>query len=334
MKKVTLSDIAQKTGFSINTVSHALHDKKDISEKTKKLVKDAASKLGYIGNSSASYLRSGRSGNVALIVSDISNPHFSIMIKEMERNLRVLGYSAFVLNTDENEKTEKEAIISALAKNVDGIIICPVQKSVKNMEFLEKAEAPFVLFGRRFKDREWDYVVLDDEHGGYAAAHGLLEMGHRKILFLEGPEYISSASERILGARRAFDELKLENAVLYELTVPATQYCNEKKMVEILEKYPECTAIIAFSDMIALEACHALRLMKKRVPEDVSVLGFDNIASKFFLPLMLSSVSSSKTNMATVAVDILMKKMTESDFKTSKIVLPTKLILRETTTNL
>lgn len=334
MKKVTLSDVAKKTGFSINTVSHALHDKKDISDKTKEIVRNAARELGYIGNSSASFLRSGKSKSVALIVSDISNPHFSIMIKEMEHTLSNLGYSAFVLNTDENEETERKAIVSALEKNVDGIIICPTQKSTKNIEYLEKTEVPFVLIGRRFKNKKWDYVVLDDEHGGYVASKGLLDLGHRKILFLEGPEYISSSTERINGAKKAFYEACLDDATLYELTVPTTHYRNEKSMVEILKNHSDCTAIIAFSDMVALEACHALRILKRRVPEDVSVLGFDNIASKFFLPIMLSSVSSSKTNMASVAVEILMKKMSDENTESFEVVLPTKLILRETTANL
>ncbi len=335
MKKVTLSDIALRTGFSVNTVSHALNDKSDISDKTKKIIRDTANELGYIGNSSASYLRSGKSKSVALIVSDISNPHFSIMIKEIEGHLRKSGYSAFVLNTDEDEETEREAIVSALEKNVDGVIICPVQKSTKNMELLEKTEVPFVLFGRRFADKKWDYVVCDDENGGYVAAKGLLDMGHKKILYLGGPEYISSSRERVAGVKRAFCKFGSDSgAILYELTVPTLFLGDEKGMMKLLKKYDECSAIIAFSDMIALEACHALKLMNKRVPEDVSVVGFDNIVSKFYLPLMLSSVSSSKTNMSGTAVDILMEKITENSKKQHKVVLPTKLILRETTANL
>lgn len=334
MKKVTLSDIAQRTGYSINTVSHALKDKSDISDKTKKLIRDVAKEIGYIGNSSASFLRSGKSKSVAVIVSDISNPHFSIMIKEIEGHLRKSGYSAIVLNTDEDEKTEYEAIVSALEKNVDGVIICPVQKSEKNIEFLEKTEVPFVLLGRRFVDKKWDYVVCDDENGGFVAAKGLLGMGHKKILYLSGPEHISSSRERLAGIKRAFSQSKYKDVRLYELTVPAVFLGDEGAMVEMLSRYDDCSAIIAFSDMVALEVCHALKLMKRRVPEDVSVVGFDNIVSKFYLPLMLSSVSSSKTNMSGSVVDILMKKIDGDDDKHYSVVLPTKLILRETTAKL
>ena len=334
MKKVTLSDISMRTGYSINTVSHALNDKSDISEKTKKLIRDVASELGYIGNSSASFLRSGKSKSVALIVSDISNPHFSIMIKEIEGQLRKWGYSVFVLNTDENEETERQSLVSALEKNVDGVLICPVQKSKENIKLLEKTEVPFVLFGRRFCDEKWDYVVCDDENGGYIAAKGLVELGHENILYLSGPDYISSSRERRKGIERAIEERKNKSVKLFEHEVPTTFLGDEKAMVKLLTQYENCTAIIAFSDMVALEVCHAFKIMKKRVPEDVSVVGFDNIVSKFYLPLMLSSVSSSKTNMSVAAVDMLMDKINGKKSEHRGLVLPTKLILRETTANL
>ena len=334
MKKVTLTDIAKKCRCSVNTVSHALNDKDDISEKTKELIKKTADEMGYIGNSSASFLRSGKSKSVALIVSDISNPHFSIIIKEIEGKLRKKGYTAFVLNTDEDEQTEYKAIKSALEKNVDGVLLCPVQKTQKNVEFLEKTEVPFVLFGRRFENRNWDYVVCDDENGGYVAAKELIEMGHKKILYLGGPEYISSSRERVTGIKRAFDENKDKELILCEKRVPAVFLGDENALVELLEDYKDCTAIIAFSDMIALEVCHALKIMKKRVPEDVSVLGFDNIVSKFYLPLMLSSVSSSKTSLSALSVDMLMEKIENGKAEQGKVVIPTKIILRETTANL
>ena len=173
--------------------------------------------------------------------------------------------------------------------------------------------------------------MCDDENGGYVAAKALIEMGHKKILYLGGPEYISSSRERVSGIKRAFSEKTDKSLVLFEKSIPAVFLGDEGAMVNLLEEYKDCTAIIAFSDLIALEVCHAFKIMKKRVPEDVSVLGFDNIVSKFFLPLMLSSVSSSKTNMSVLAVDMLMEKIEKGSIEQNKVVLPTKIILRETT---
>ncbi|MFR3483743.1 MAG: VapE domain-containing protein [Clostridia bacterium] len=206
MKNVTLADIANKTGFSVNTVSHALHDKKDISAKTKEQIQAVAKEMGYIRNSSASSLRSGKTKSIAIIVGDISNPHFSIMIKEMETLFRKKGYTSFILNTDEDEEMEWTAITSAISKNVDGIILCPVQKTEGNVRYLMETGIPFTLIGRRFDQIPTNYVVCDDENGGYLAASYLLSENHRRILFLNGGAYISSAKERLLGIQRAFVE--------------------------------------------------------------------------------------------------------------------------------
>ena len=111
MHNTRLADIAKRTGYSINTVSHALRNKPDVSEKTKSHILQVAQEMGYIENVAASYLRSGKSKSIAIIVGDISNPHFAIMTKEMEACLRTYGYSAFVLNTDEDEELEKRAIM-------------------------------------------------------------------------------------------------------------------------------------------------------------------------------------------------------------------------------
>jgi len=106
MKGITLADIAKATGYSINTVSHALHDKTDISDETKRLIKAKAKEMGYIVNTSASALRSGKTRSIAIIVGDIANPFFSILIKEMEKSLRECNYNSLVLNTDEDEALE------------------------------------------------------------------------------------------------------------------------------------------------------------------------------------------------------------------------------------
>lgn len=209
MKKgaVKLADIAAKTGYSVNTVSHALHDKQDIAEETKIFIRKTAEEMGYIVNSSASFLRSGRSKSVAVIVGDISNPHFSIMIKEIEKALRIRGYTAFIFNTDENEEIERNAIRAAKSKNTDGIILCPVQKSEENINYLKTLALPYVLIGRHYDTAESaGYVVCDDKNSGYIAARHLIQNNHKNILFMNAPNYISSARERLAGIMYAAEQ--------------------------------------------------------------------------------------------------------------------------------
>lgn len=329
MKQVKLADIAKKTGYSVNTVSHALLDKPDISEKTKKYIKETADKMGYIANVSAVALRSGKSKTIAIIVGDISNPHFSIMIKEMEGKLREHGYNAFILNTDENEDLEREAIISAVGKNVDGIIICPVQKSRKNIDFIIKNDIPYVMFGRRFEGTSSNYVICDDLNGGYAAAEYLIKLNHKKLLFINGSKHISSARDRKDGILRAAEDLGIGsgNVKITEIK-PSPE---DSQLLTVLKKNSGCTGIICFSDMIALKVCYYLKKLGKTVPENVSVIGFDNIASKFYMPLMLTSVTSSKTKMSVKSVETLMDIINDKNKSSHQYILPTKVIGRDTT---
>ena len=203
-RKITVKDIAVKTGYSVNTVSRALRDKDDIAPETRVKIRQVAQEMGHVNNTLAASLRLGYTNTVAVILGDISNPHFAIMMKEIEVHAREFGYTSILFNTNEDEELELKAIEAALNKNVDGIIICPVQKSRRNLEYLEKTGVPFVLIGRR--EADYNYVVCNDELGGYQATKALLEAGHRNILLLHGASYISSAKERLEGYRRAFAE--------------------------------------------------------------------------------------------------------------------------------
>ena len=331
-KSVTLRDIAQKTGVSVNTVSHALNDKPDISKETKERIKAAAKELGYIGNASARFLRSGVSKTIAIILGDISNPHFSIMVREIESYIRGFGYTTFVLNTEEDEENERQAIVSAVQKNVDGILWCPVQKTKENLRFLEQTGVPFVLFGRRFPDEGADYVVCDDQNGGYVATDYLLRIGHRRILFLNGPLHVSSAGERLSGYRLAFKEhgIPCPKELVYTGSARTGEWGNV--LEGALQAHKDITAVLAFSDLIAWESIAALNRLGKQVPRDISVAGFDDIQSQFCFPVLLTTVSSSKNKMAASAARLLLEKIGPVGGKgPQQIILPTKLIVRETT---
>lgn len=329
MNKVTLADIARKTGYSVNTVSHALNNKPDISKKTKEYIIKTANEIGYIANTSAGALRSGKSMTIAIIIGDISNPHFSIMIKEIEARLHKYHYNALILNTNEDEHLERQAIISAISNNVDGIIICPVQKTTNNIDFLNMKKIPYTLIGRKFDCDKINYVVCDDVHSGKIAAEHMFNENREKILFLNGPSYVSGAVDRLAGIHEAY--LK-HNIPLSSLAVEETDIMsNDSNIKSILSKHSDCNAVICFSDLIAMNVCHILRQSGKKIPDDVSVIGFDNIASKFCFPVMLSSVSSSKTKMSIKTVDNLMKIIASDGKMLCKNIIPTRLILRETT---
>lgn len=321
---VTLKDIALATGFSANTVSRALADKPDISLETKTIIREKSAQMGYIANALASFLRSGVSKVISIIVGDISNPHFSVMVKEMQTLLQKKGYTCVIFNTEEKQTMEHQAITTSISQNVDGIIICPTPGSQDNIRFLQSRHTPFVLIGRRFCELETSYVVCDDEHGGYIATRHLLENGHTNILFLNGPRGISSTYERLRGYQRALSDAGLPYRADLVYTVPITVDKNREKIEQALTDCAEYTAVLGFSDVVAWEAINILERQGKNVPKSCSVIGFDNI--KFPYPVKLTTVTSSKMSMAKKAVDILMKTLSQQSAANDCVILETSLV--------
>jgi LacI family transcriptional regulator len=302
---VTLKDIARITGYSVNTVSRALRDKEDISAETKEKIKKLSLDMGYINNAQASSLRLGHTNTIAVILGDISNPHFSIQMKEIESRAQLSGYSSFLLNTNEDVALEWKAIQSALNKNVDGIIICPSQHNEDNIRYLMGTGLPFVQIGRHFDTLEASYAICNDELGGYQAVKYLIDNGHRDILMLNGPSYISSARERLAGYKQAFKKAKLKINPELIREVPITSDGCGEIVTHILKENIRFTAIFCFSDMIAWDAWTCLKKQGFRIPRDYSLVGFDNIQSRLAIPFQLTTISSYKRKMSSTAVDCL-----------------------------
>ncbi|HWR23318.1 MAG TPA: LacI family DNA-binding transcriptional regulator [Feifaniaceae bacterium] len=307
--RTTLKDVALKTGFSINTVSRALRNMQDISEETRVHIQRVATEMGYMGNTAAASLRSGYTHTIAVIVGDVSNLFHSIVTEEVEKNARRHGYSTILLNTSEDDDAEYLAIQTALNRNVDGILLCPAQQSERNTKFLKESGVPFVLFARRSVEVETDFVVGDDRLGGYLATKYLLDNGHKDILLVQGPKYNTSAFNRRLGYCDALREFKIPVREELICEVPIKGSGSQKIIGDILKKGARFTAIFAFSDLVALVLIEYLQNEGYRIPEDFSIIGFDNIQSHFPLPIRLASVDNQKTEIAAQAVAMLLKRI-------------------------
>ncbi|MDR0641825.1 MAG: LacI family transcriptional regulator [Treponema sp.] len=326
----TLRDIAQITGYSVNTISRALRGKDDIAPDTAERIQKAAAEMGYINNAAAASLRLGHTNMIAVILGDISNPHFSIMMKEIENRARADGYGSFLMNTNEDLEVERAAIQSALNKNVDGIIICPSQQDDSNIRYLLETHIPFVQIGRHFDLSGAGYVVCNDELGGYQATKYLLDKGHRDIAMLTGPSYISSARERHAGYCRALAEQGVEYRP--DLVRESSLIGCSGVIEDMFREKLHFTALFAFSDMLAWGAWTALYKCGLQVPEDCSLVGFDNIQSRFAIPFRLTTISSYKARMSTAAVECLLSIMRDGKFLTgeSGLVIDTELVEGET----
>lgn len=334
--KTRLKDIADATGFSVNTVSHALRDESDISEATKAIIRRVADELDYIPNFQARGVRAGKSSIISVILPDIINPHFSIVFRGIEQYFRAFGITPLFMNTAENADDELRAVKVSIGQNVDGVIICPTQANTDSIRYLEKSRIPYVLIGRHFDgDPDTDYVVCDDAGGAYLATRHLIEQGHRNIACVRVNPLISSDRERFAGYRRALEEAEIPFSEENILNLPLAQTEYRTEISGFLSRNRTCTAILSFNDMLAYGIIREARQAGLRVPEDISVIGFDNICADYIFPTMLSSVSVSKKTMAHIASETLYNYISgKAEFGAgarTHIVLPTGLYLRDTT---
>lgn len=284
--RVTLKDIARETGYTVNTVSHALNDKDDISDAAKDVIRRAAERLGYIGDSMAGSLRTGVTKTVAVIIGDVSNPHFAILVREIDAAAAEQGYCTVILNTDENPEKEKSAIKTAVGRRVDGIIICPTQKDDENTRLLQRCGVPYCFVGRHDGGISCS-VVTDDRMGGKVAAENLLSHGKKRFLYIGGDERISSERERREGFLSALIGRGVADCDIFVRSAADMGGIGEVIDGVLPEigcgrSVEEKLGVLAFSDIYAFEA---KRCFSEHGMGNVEVMGFDNIGRTLpFLP--------------------------------------------------
>lgn len=316
MKKVTLKDIANELGVTIGTVSHVMNGIDDISEETKVKVLDTAKKMGYIANTAAVSLRSGKTNTIAVIAPDISNPHLAHQVKLIEDKLKSKKYSVIILNTNEDEEEEYNAIVTAASKQVDGIMLCPAMHSTKNIEFLNNIGIPYILIGRFFQDFNTDYVCADDIKGGYLAGKYLLENGYKNPLYIGAYKYVESSTNRFCGLKKAFEEnnLPLSDSRFIEISPKVD---NVKDILKTLKNESVTfDSIVVFSDLLAFEILHYIKKDYKNLP----VIGFDAINTHLHLPFHNISIGMKSGGWATKAASVLLKKINGANDEFREII--------------
>ncbi len=326
----TMRDVAKATGFSVNTVSRALNHKPDVNEETRKTIVEAATKMGYRPNKLARSLRSNKTHTIGVIVADIANPYFGALVKGVEKEARKRRYSVILLNTDEDYERESEAIQVVLEERVDGIIISPTQKETGTVKNLLQLGIPFVLFGRRFSDLKTNYVVTDDVHGGFLATEHLISLGHRRIGMINGPIHISSAKERFQGYQEALGRYGLKQEQSLVTAGAVTMEDGYEVAKSLLNKNPRPTAIFAFSDFVSFGVMKAIREAGLKVPEDISVVGYDDNQFASCSETPLTTIHIPKEELGINAAKVLKEQFVDNQ-PIKQVELPVDLIVRQST---
>lgn len=329
-KRATIKDVAALAGVSAATVSRAMDDQPEISAETKQRVRAACAQLGYVRNAAARGLTGRATHTIGLVVPDISNPYFSGMVTAIEQTAAAHGYRVLLSNSLRKPERELCAIDNFLSRRIDGVVIASVSAAVQARHRELLGGLPCVYLGMNHGE-DCSYVMADNETGAYAAARYLLRMGHRDILFLGGRPTSRTWEQRAQGYRRALREAGVTGRELPSPpNVTKMREWSYAAALELLQgDLPD--AIFAYSDITALKVLEAAERCGVRIPEDLSLVGYDNIAVAGLPRIDLTTVSQHKFRQGRIAVERLLEKIDGSSEDTVDLLEP-ELIIRSTCT--
>lgn len=310
-KRITIADLAEAAGVSTMTVSRAINNKDGISEETRQHILQLAHEMGYRPSSLARGLVTQRTATVGLVVPDIANPFFSQIARGVENVAYANGYNVFLLNTDEDIDREMTALNSLWEKRVDGLILCssrldPAQLTTRLERF------PFVILINRFLETDVAGVCtidVDDKGGAKQAVDHFIASGHTHVAFVAGPEHSLSSRQRLEGYRLSLNAHQLPFREEYiKHCVPDTEGGYAAAMA-LLNNSPKITAVFAFNDLTATGVLRACADLNRRVPNDVAIIGVDDIPLASLVTPALSTLRIGKRELGATAMRILTQLM-------------------------
>jgi LacI family transcriptional regulator, galactose operon repressor len=343
---VTIKDVAKESGFSSTTVSIVLNDAplaRYIPKATKLRIQKAAKKLGYRPNLFARSLRSNRSHTVGVMVFDMTDPYCTLILRGIENALYQASYLP-ILTDVQNERSRFERYLEMLlGRRVEGLIVIAnwLFMDINLLADLEKNSIPSVMIGRELNTNTVSSVIVDNEAGGELALEHLHSLGHRDIAFIRGPKALSDSAPRWKGIRRFAEEkgMKLDSRLIVDLPEsrdPISGFEGGQKLtLELLKRKHPFSALLAFDDMSALGAVRALARAGVRVPEQCSVVGFDDTAPASICTPALTTVRQPMEGMGSMSVTILLDAIEAvqetRDFAAVHRKLQPELVAREST---
>ncbi|WP_125773180.1 LacI family DNA-binding transcriptional regulator [Antribacter gilvus] len=317
-------DVAKAAGVSVSTVSRALVAPDQVSDATRRRVVEAAERLGYRPNPVARGLRLGRTHAVGLIVPDLENPYFASVTKGVQARARAEGYAVFVADTDEDASVEAE-LVAGLAARVDGLILASPRSD--DATLLAAVEGSVAVLANRELDG-LPSIALDDADGAAQVLGHLRALGHRRVAVAQGPSSSWSGNRRLAGLRAAAEQFGDVELVHLGSFRP---YFSGGHVAADHAAASGATAVVAFNDLMALGILDRLRSRGVRVPQDLSVVGYDDVAVATLVSPALTTVHSPLSGLGRRAVDLLVGRLRGATGTSTTTHLPVELVIRGST---
>jgi LacI family transcriptional regulator len=325
----TIRDVARRAGVSSMTVSRVVNRTGYVRPETRKRVEVAVAELGYVPNSLARSLRFKRTKTLALVMTDITNPFFTTLARGVEDVASDHGFNVIFCNTDECEQKQTDYLTVLVQKQVDGVLLVPARSSAEPIQFLQQHGIAVVVLDRRVPGAEVDLVRCDSRDAAQHLTHLLLALGHRRIAMLAGPDNVSTASDRVDGFRRAFAAAGLAAPEELVFSDAYTVAGGRRMATSALAAAPPPTALFAANNFIGIGAYHLLRDKGMRVPEDLSLVAFDDLPPTVALDPFLTVAAQPAEEMGRRATELLLNRLSQNDARPpEEILLPVSIIER------
>ena len=305
----TMKQIADRAGVSTATVSHVINKSRYVSDAVRDRVLAAVNELGYVLNGLARSLRVSGTRTLGMIVPNCSNPFFAELMRAVEDEGFRQGYSLIVCNSDDSPAKQSAYLRVLLEKRIDGLVVISAGNDGDLQHLLSNTAVPVVVVDRAIGGVLADLVEVNHEHGGYMAARHLIELGHRRIACISGPIALGVNEERTRGFKRAMDEFGLTLAPEYLVHANFTSSDGYAAMQHLLALAERPTAVSADNDLLALGALCAVQEAGLSVPDDVSIIGFDDIAIAAFTSPKLTTIRQPKQQIGELAARLLIERI-------------------------
>jgi LacI family transcriptional regulator len=327
----TVLDVAKRAGVAPITVSRVINNSGYISQATRERVEAAVKELGYVPNTLARGLRSKQTKTLALVVTDITNPYFTLMARGVEDAAGASDYTVVYCNTDESEAKEDKYANILAQRQVDGVLLVPACGNVKTIKFLLSNDINVVALDRRISGVKIDSVRSDSEDGAYRLIKLLIGLGHKRIAMITGPKDVSTSVDRVAGYQRALIEsgLRDNEQVYHGAFIQQSGYEFTK---QAMTQSPRPTAIFGANNFIAIGIIKALRDLRVNVSGEVSVVAFDDFPESMLVAPFLTFAEQPAYEMGRIATELLLKRISgELTGGHQKLILPTQIIERGST---
>ncbi|WP_297102238.1 LacI family DNA-binding transcriptional regulator [Tessaracoccus sp.] len=311
--RVSMREVAALAQVSIGTVSNVLNNPDRVLPATRERVEGAIAELGWIPNKQAQHLRAGRSRTVGVALMDVANPFFADILRGASARLEAAGYSVLIGDADQDPARQARILHGFLEQRVRGVILGPIGATPPEVGELAGAGIPTVLFDRFTQDAECCSVGVDDVTGGRIAIEHLTQVGHRSVAFVGGPSTLAQVRKRREGAEAA---AAAAGATLLAISTPQLDVAGGRQAAEEIALMPadlRPTGVYCANDMTAIGLLQGLMRQGLRVPEDIAIVGYDDIVFAAAAAVPLSSVAQPRRELGAAAADLLLAEIADDE---------------------